>query len=128
MIFRKLETSEMERIAAEEKLEYYLAENKTGPHVFYKNLHRYLKCFIGGSVATRIDGKEECATGAKVVLFDKAGNKLNETITDNYGDFKFDGLMPDSGTYKISIACKDRPQSTIETNLGESQYVGIIYI
>ena len=128
MTFLKLEPADIERKVKEEKLEYYLPEKKTNPHIYYKNLYRYLKCFIGGSVAIKIDGKEECAEGAAVVLFDKAGNKIAETAADNFGDFKFDSLAPNSGNYTISITYKDHPQRTIQTTLGESQYLGVLYV
>jgi hypothetical protein len=37
--------------------------------VYYKNLYRYNKVFIGGSLAIQINGIEECAENAKISLF-----------------------------------------------------------
>ncbi len=51
-----------------------------------KSLYRFTRCFIGGSVAVRLNSKVECAEGAKVTLFNAADEKIGESMTDNYGD------------------------------------------
>ena len=56
----------------------------------------------------------------------KAGAPLAELKTDNYGDFKFDKLDQDSGSYAIEISHPDYGKKTVEVPLGESQYVGMI--
>ena len=75
-------------------LEVFRPELKTKPRVYYKNLYRYEKCFILGSVV--VQDKDECSEGAREVL--KKGNKGLETVkTNNYGDFKIDRLDENSG-------------------------------
>ncbi len=56
----------------------------------------------------------------------KGGAPLAKLQTDNYGDFKFDNLDQDSGSYTIEISHPDRGREIIEVRLGESQYVGVI--
>ena len=124
----QVEDSEIHKLIATEKLETYLSAYKTRPHVLYKNLYRFNRCFIGGSVVFKTDGKEECAEGAKVTLLDAAGKKIGEQITDNYGDFKFDDLAENSGTYKLYIAYSDHEIRTIEVDLQDSTYVGVILV
>src|SRR4030042_2386719 len=48
MRFVKVEDTRMKQMIAEENLEVLHPEYKTEPRVYYKNLYRYLKCFIGG--------------------------------------------------------------------------------
>jgi Fe-S-cluster-containing dehydrogenase component len=123
---RHVEDTEMQEVIKTEKLEVYRPEVKTNPTVYYKNLYRFMRCFIGGSVAVHIDGKDECAEGAMVTLFNAAGGKIGDITTDNYGDFKFDNLAENSGKYKIQITLKGYSVKTIEVELKKSLNVGII--
>jgi hypothetical protein len=49
-------------------------------------------------------------------------------VTDNYGDFKFDGLEPNSGRYTIEVAYRDRPKKVIEADLTTSLNLGVILV
>lgn len=122
-----VEDAEMQEIIKAEKLETYRPELKTGPTVYYKNLYRYTKCFIGGSVATHINNKEECAEGATVTLLKASGEKIAECVTDNYGDYKFDNLEENSGKYNIQIQYGDKTKS-IEVELTKSINAGVAYL
>jgi hypothetical protein len=99
---RFAEPEEMERIAASEQLEVLQPELQTQPRVYYKNLYRFSQCFIGGSVAAEAHGMLDCAMGAAVALY-QGQQKLAETTTDNYGDFKFDRLAKNTGGYSVVI-------------------------
>lgn len=125
---RHVEDAEMQEIIKAEKLEVYRPEFKTNPVVYYKNLYRYTRCFIGGSLAIRVDGKDECAEGALVTLFNAAGDKVDELTTDSYGDFKFDNLEENSGKYKLQISLKDYDVKTVEVELRRSLNVGVIFL
>jgi Fe-S-cluster-containing dehydrogenase component len=126
---RHIEDIEAKSIIAEERLEVYEPGRGTVPRVYYKNLHRFTRCFIGGSVATRPDGGlEECAAGAKVTLLDASGAAVGECTTDAFGDFKFDALEENSGRYVLRITYSDRPPITFEVNLKESLNTGVIFV
>ena len=56
---------DMARMAREE-LEVMRPELGTKPRVYYRNLWRYSKCFIGGSVAEEKKGLVDCVEGASV--------------------------------------------------------------
>ncbi len=118
----------MKEIIKSEKLEVYQPEQKTGPLVYYKNLYRFNRCFIGGSIAVRVNGKDECAEGAKTTLFNAANEKIDECTTDNYGDFKFDNLEENSGKHTLRIAYTGYDTKTIEVNLKKSLNVGTIIL
>ena len=53
--------NEMAKLAAEQGLEVIKPELGTKPRVYYKNLWRFSKCFIGGSVSAQTnDGTIDC--------------------------------------------------------------------
>ncbi len=84
---------------------------------------------MGGSVATRIDGREECVEGARVNLYNSSDEKVDEVRTDAFGDFKFDGILPRSGVYTLRISHEGRETSIPAVELEESSlYLGVIYI
>ena len=99
----------------------------TRPGVYYRNLHRFNRCFIAGSVATKQNGVEECVMGAAVTL-NKAPNLVRRTETDAFGDFKFDDLPGGSGAYRIEIACADGRTAALEVDLAESCAVGTVWV
>ncbi len=115
----KVDDDEMQRIRAEEGLEELDPDAATKPRVFYKNLHRYTKCFVAGSVASDINGTEECISGATVTLL-KGGEEVAKTQTDAFGDFKIDRLDPDSGAYTVRIDADNFETKTADFELGES--------
>jgi len=123
----KAEDEKMQQIIEQEQLEVLHPEYKTRPRVYYKNLYRYLDCFVAGDVAYRDGGITDCAEGATVTLF-KDGKKIGEAVTDNYGDFKFDRLEENSGVYTIEAAYKDYPKKTLEVKLGASKSIGTILL
>jgi Fe-S-cluster-containing dehydrogenase component len=121
----KLEDAELAALAQDEELEVLSPEHDTKPRVFYKNLHLFTKCFIGGSVAAQIDGVEDCIEGASVSL-QQGETTLSEQVTDAYGDFKFDKLEPGSGSYQLRIEKDDFPALVVDLELEQSTYVGVV--
>jgi hypothetical protein len=118
----KLEDEEMAQIAREQKLEVLKPELGTRPRIYYKNLWRYTKVFIAGSVSAEANGVVDCVEGATVRLL-KDGQAVAEMTTDNYGDFKFDRLDEDSGRYTVEVSSNGRGRS-IDVELGVSRNLG----
>jgi len=121
----KMEDSAMGQMVERENLERLHDEKGTLPRVYYKNLHRYEKCFIAGSVAFENEGIIDCAEGAFVAVM-KDDKVIRETVTDNYGDFKFDGLNENSGNYLLKIRFKSQEEKAVEVDLKTSKNVGVI--
>ena len=121
----KVSDEEMARLARQETLDVMQPEAGTKPRVYYKNLWRYSKCFIGGSVAAEANGVVDCVEGAAVRLL-KDGAAVAETITDNYGDFKFDRLDENSGDYAVEVSAPGRAGKTVAAKLGASINLGEI--
>ncbi len=126
-VFRtiQVEDGEMQRIQAEEGLEVLRPELGTRPRIYYKNLHMITKCFVGGTVVKHVEGVEECAAGAEVVV-EKDGREVGRATTDLFGEFVIDGLEPNSGGYQLEITGSSGRFST-QLDIGdESRYLGVM--
>ena len=122
----KLEDDEMARMARDQALEVMRPDLGAKPRVYYKNLWRFTKCFIGGSVSADVNSAIDCVEGATVRLL-KDGATVAETTTDNYGDFKFDRLNENSGRYVVEISAQGR-KKMVEATLGVSINLGEIRV
>jgi len=120
-----IEDDEMVKKADEEGLEVLKPELGTKPRVYYKNLSLYNKCFLGGTVISKIKDVEECIENAFIVIT-KEGNKITETWSDAFGDFKIDGLEPESGNYDIEVSHPDFASKAVTATLNSSTYIGLI--
>jgi hypothetical protein len=60
------------------------------------------------------------------VRLKKDGKIVAELATDNYGDFKFDRLAPDSGAYTVEIEAAGLKPKTLDVTLARSVYLGEI--
>jgi Fe-S-cluster-containing dehydrogenase component len=126
-VFRtlKLEDAEMQRLAAAEGLEVARPELGTRPRVHYRNLHLITKCFVGGTVVQTVDGVEECAAGAQVVL-KQSGREVGRAVTDTFGEFRIDRLEPNSGAGELTVH-GHHDSVTMPATVGpESSYLGVI--
>lgn len=109
--------SEISKIKASQELEILHPEYETNPTVHYIGLP---KRFIAGEVIFG-DQEDECAEGVSVTLVGKTAK--NTVKTDNYGDFEFEGLEPDT-EYLMKIehegyASKElRVRTKTDVNLG----------
>lgn len=105
-----------------EGLEELRPELNTRPRVLYKNLYRYNKCFVGGSVIGTVNGVSECVSDANVELR-QGGQVVASATTDTFGDFKFDKLLPGSGAYTVSVSHPSHGSKNIDVSVGEDSVV-----
>ncbi|WP_233860103.1 4Fe-4S dicluster domain-containing protein [Paraburkholderia sp. HD33-4] len=118
----RLDDAAMAEKARREGLKVLRPNLGTKPRVWYSGLERWETCFIGGSVSTRMGDVVECVTDAVVVLY--VGNqKMAETVSDGFGDFRFDGLAKGSGLYRVEIR-HAHGNAWRKCELGESVYLG----
>ena len=122
----KVEDAEMQAMAKTDELEQLKPELGTKPRVWYRNLWRYSTAFIAGSVSKEVDGIVDCVEGAQIRLF-QGGALVSTATTDNYGDFKFDRLAPDSGDYVVSISTEGG-MKRVEATLTKSVSLGEIRV
>lgn len=127
LVFEAVKTSDaamQDRVKAE-KLEVLQPELNTKPRVYYKNLYRHNKCFIGGTVTANIDGVDECIESAEVTV-SLNGKSVGSAKSDSFGEFKVDKLEVESGEYDVSIKHATHGSSTQKATLGKSQYLGVV--
>ncbi|HEJ84269.1 MAG TPA: hypothetical protein ENO25_06840 [Desulfobacteraceae bacterium] len=72
------------------------------------------------------DGIVDFAEGAVVTLM-KDSKGINETETDISGDFKFDGLAENSGTYHLEIDIHDYEKRVLSVDLKTSLNTGTVF-
>ena len=116
----------MARKKEEEQLQVLSPELDSRPRVYYRNLHRFDKEFIGGTVTAVVDGVEDCVAGARVTL-SRGGAVLAETETDLFGNFKFDGLEGGGSSFEVDVdvAGRDSLQRSVTLEQG-SRYLGVM--
>ena len=120
-----VEDSEMEKLKESEKLKVYQPQYQTEPRVYYKNLYRFTKCFIAGSVALK--DTDECAEGAKITLRNGSGKVIDTVVTNNYGDFKIDDLEK-SGKYSLEVEYPGYQKQELGVDLEDSINIGTIFL
>lgn len=121
----KATDTEMQDICDKNNLEVLHPQFNAKPRVYYRNLHRFTHCFIGGTVICDINNVEDCIQGATVKLL-KNNQVLAKTTTDAFGEFKIDKLEANSGSYDIIIEHQDFQECRTSCNLAKSIYLGEI--
>lgn len=122
----KLDDAKMAEKARQEGLKVLQPRLGTQPRVWYSGLERWESCFIGGSVSAEAKGIVECVADAVVVLYAR-GEKIAETVSDAFGDFRFLSLAKDSGLYRVEIV-HALGKASRECELGESVYLGDVNV
>ncbi len=73
-------------------------------------------------MSAKVDGLVDVVVGAKVSLV-KDGQILANTLTDAFGDFRFDRIPANSGIYRIDVQ-HPLGRASRDCELGESVYLG----
>ena len=124
--FVHIEDLEMQRMIESDKLDILHPEYGLEPRVYYKNLYRFTKCFVTGSVALK--DVDECAEGAKVFLKNGSGKVIDTTVTNNFGDFKIDNLEENNGKYSLEVEYPRYQKQELSVALEDSIDVGTIFL
>ena len=91
---------EMQERVAAEGLEVLQPELGAGPRVYYRNLYRWTKAFIGGTAVYA--ASDECAEGIRATVT-ADGVVVGEAFSNNYGDFVVDRLEPGEREYELVL-------------------------
>ena len=116
----------MAKLASDEQLKTLGSRDGAKPRVYYKNSHLFDAAFIGGTIITERDGKEDCVEGA-IVRATSDGQEIGRTISDAFGDFRIEKLTPGSGEVLLHIESNGKAVEH-RLDLGESTYVGCITV
>ena len=120
----RLDDAAMAQKARREGLKVLRPGLKARPRVWYSGLERWETVFIGGSVSARAGDVVECVAGADVTLYSE-GQRIANTLSDAFGDFRFAGLAQESGRYRVEIS-HTLGKASRECELGESVFLGEI--
>ncbi|MFD1555093.1 4Fe-4S dicluster domain-containing protein [Paraburkholderia silviterrae] len=120
----KLDDAAMAKKAGREGLKVLRPNLGTKPRVWYSGLERWETCFIGGSVSAQMGEVVECVTDAVVALY-VVNEKVGETVSDAFGDFRFGGLAKGCGIYRVEIR-HALGNAWRKCELDESVYLGEI--
>ncbi len=121
----KVEDDEMRRIAQTEGLEPLDPGAAHRTRVHYRNLARYTRVFVAGTVVGKEAGLEACVARAQVRL-SLGSEPLGSTSSDAYGDFRFDGLAPASGSYRVEVSAEGYRGQALDFELTDSHWLGEI--
>jgi NAD-dependent dihydropyrimidine dehydrogenase PreA subunit len=128
-VFRSLKVSdtEMQKIAKKEQLVTLASDTAAKPRVYYKNNHLFTTCFVGGTIVTRANDKEDCVEGAEVSVH-KGDEELGSAVSDAFGDFRIKRLERDCGELTLVVKAEGKSAKTVTIELFDSVYVGCIEI
>jgi Fe-S-cluster-containing dehydrogenase component len=122
--------AEMRALAAAEGLEVLRPELGAKPRVYYKNLYRWTKAFIAGTVV--FGDTDECGEGATAVVAaagetgdGAAAGAVASATASNYGDFYVDGLEPGKD-YVLTVGAAGYGAVTMTIKLDQSVNVGTL--
>jgi Fe-S-cluster-containing dehydrogenase component len=118
------EDAEVAALVEAECLEAYRAQLDTDPRVLYKNLYKWEKVFVSGSVVYK--DTDECAEGAKVTVM-AAAAKVGEGIANNYSEFVIDDLDPGE-EYVVTVEAAGYEPVTRTVTPAESVNLGTIFL
>jgi NAD-dependent dihydropyrimidine dehydrogenase PreA subunit len=121
----KVTDEDMAAIKSREGLRELQPKAATKPRVHYKNLDRYTHEFVGGTIIKTVNGVTDCVANARIKL-ESSGSVVGEAVTDAYGEFKIEGLEPDSGRYRVVIEVGGRESKRLDVELRKSIYLGRI--
>jgi Fe-S-cluster-containing dehydrogenase component len=119
MIFGDLDDpgSEIAKKLQTSRAEVLRPELNTRPGIYYIGLHKIDKLFLGGAVI--FGDTDECADGVTVTL--ASGELLKTAVTNNYGNFEFDGL--ETGKYRLEFKSEGYSVKTMEIDLKTDSYL-----
>jgi Fe-S-cluster-containing dehydrogenase component len=112
--------SELSRVIASGRTESLHPEYGLKEKVLYIGLP---KRFIAGSIV--FGDRDDCAEGVQVTL-EREGEKKT-TLTNNYGDFEFEGL-PEDKAYSIKVEAPGYKSQKFDINTGIDLYLGDIFL
>ncbi len=121
----KITDDEMRKRAEDEQLEVMKPELDTKPRIYYRNLYRYNTVLVGGTVTCENDTVDDCVEGATATLIAQ-GSEESVVETDEFGEFRFDRVAPNTGSCEILIACDGYATQSISVDVQDSKYIGVV--
>jgi Fe-S-cluster-containing dehydrogenase component len=99
-----MEDAAMQKMVESEHLCVLHPEFNTQPRVFYRNLDDALSHLVAGNVCeASSNGQLRNLVGLELVLLDSGEEVEHTTKTDDFGDFRFSGLVAQSSTIELRV-------------------------
>jgi Fe-S-cluster-containing dehydrogenase component len=118
------EEAEVAALVQAEGLQAYRAELATAPRVLYKNLYKWEKVFVSGSVVYK--DTDECAEDATVTV-QSNGVTVGEGLANNYSEFVVDRLDPGK-EYVVTVEAPGYKPYTQTVTVDDSVNLGVIFL
>ncbi len=124
----RMTDEEFQQMRGRDELEELRAELHTRPRVLYRNLRRATCLFLGGTVTRSLaDGGTDNVAEARVEL--TLGEAAPAScLTDNFGDFKFDGLGAAGAAWSLRVSHPQYGCAAAAGKLSESRYIGLLLL
>jgi Fe-S-cluster-containing dehydrogenase component len=120
----RLTDEELRETSSREGLEELRPELHTRPRVVYRNLRRATSLFLGGTVTRHLpQGGMDNVAAARVEL-SLPGAAAASCLTDDFGDFKFDGLSAVGACWSLRVSHAQYGCASAAGTLSESRYIG----
>ena len=120
--FVMAEEGDFKRHVAAEGLQRYRDSLGTKPRVWYKNLYRWEKAFVGVSVV--FGDTDRCGEGATVAV-SYEGATAHAGKTDLFGEIKVDHLEP-GRDYVVRIEADGYKPAELAVRVDDSVYAGVV--
>jgi Fe-S-cluster-containing dehydrogenase component len=122
----KVTDEDMQKLAADDQLETLEPRDGAKPRVYYRNAHLFNAAFIGGTIVTEADGREDCVEGVTIIALHD-GQEIGRAVSDAFGEFRIEQL--EEGLGKVALKIESGSTSlTLDVDLEQSVYVGCISI
>ena len=92
--------------------------------MYYRNLHRWTKAFVAGTVVDK--DTDECAEGVTATVA-RDGRAVGEATSNNFGDFVVDGLEP-GAEYVVTLAAAGYRAATLTVTLEASLTLATVFL
>jgi len=115
----------VQALVAEQKLEHIQPGDTTRSRVHYRNLYRYTRAFVAGTLTCARNGIEDCVAGASLSLTQGA-ERIAEADSDDFGDFRIDGLLPQARNLRLRIAAAGYREQVLDIDMDNSRWLGEI--
>jgi Fe-S-cluster-containing dehydrogenase component len=122
----KVSDEEMRTIVEAEGLAAF-PDGAHRPRLYYRNHTRYTDDFAGGTLVAIDNATETCVAGARVTL-SRGGERIDETTSDLFGDFRFDGLPRSGAPYRVDITAERHGPKFVDFTLTDSCWLGEIML
>ena len=122
LTFACAEEHEFQQRVRRDGLRPWRDELGTRPRVYYRNLQRWERSFVGCTVV--LGDTDDCGGGARLTVL-RDGDVVGAAVADFFGEAVVDGLDP-GGDYTLRVAAEGYEDAELTVRVVESVNAGIV--